>query len=240
MHWRYCSLAPIHWGYLPIFNSNNMPVDGQHPPPPPYLLSKQINLIHGLRIKYWSLSCLQFLPLQLQNFVTDGRAFFNPWIKLTNVDYNKLFPYFHLCTNQMSKICNWQSILPLVTYFNTLRSRPNGCHFADDIIKCIFVNVNVHILIKISLRFVPKGQINNIPALVQIMDWHRPGDKPLSEPMLVNLLAHIWVTRPRSSQSHAHSLKFVLKGSTDNMSETFQIMVWYQTGDKPLFELIMV
>ena len=39
--------------------------------------------------------------------------------------------------------------------------------------------------------------INNIPALVQIMAWRRPGDKPLSEPMMVNLLTHICVTRPQ-------------------------------------------
>ena len=40
------------------------------------------------------------------------------------------------------------------------------------------------ILIKISPKFVPKGLIDNNPALVQIMAWHRTGDKPLSEPML--------------------------------------------------------
>ena len=39
------------------------------------------------------------------------------------------------------------------------------------------------ISIKISLKFVFKGPIDNIPALVQIMAWRRPGDKPLSEPM---------------------------------------------------------
>ena len=39
---------------------------------------------------------------------------------------------------------------------------------------------NIWIPIKISLKFVPKGSINNIPALVQIMAWHRPGDKPVS------------------------------------------------------------
>ena len=69
----------------------------------------------------------------------------------------------------------------------TLRPRQNGRHFADDIFKCIFLNENVSISIKISLMFVPKGPINNIPALVQIMAWRRPGDKPLSEPMMVNL-----------------------------------------------------
>ena len=40
------------------------------------------------------------------------------------------------------------------------------------------------ILIKISLKFVPRGPIDNNLALVQIMAWRRIGDKPLSEPML--------------------------------------------------------
>ena len=53
------------------------------------------------------------------------------------------------------------------------------------------------ISLKISLKFVPKVRINNIPALVQIMAWRRPGDKPLSEPMMVSLLTHICVTRPQ-------------------------------------------
>ena len=56
-----------------------------------------------------------------------------------------------------------------VQLFNTLWLRQNGRHFADDIFKCIFLNENVWILIKISLNFVPKDPINNIPALVQIM-----------------------------------------------------------------------
>ena len=81
--------------------------------------------------------------------------------------------------------------------FNTFRPRQNGRHFADDTFKRIFVNENVRISINISLTFVPKGLINNIPALVQIMAWRRPGDRPLSEPMMVNLLTHICVTRPQ-------------------------------------------
>ena len=80
---------------------------------------------------------------------------------------------------------------------NTLRPRRNEQHFADDIFKRIFFNENVWIPIKISLKFVPKGPINNIPALVQIMAWRRSGDKPLSEPMMVSLPMHICVTRPQ-------------------------------------------
>ena len=81
--------------------------------------------------------------------------------------------------------------------FNTLRPRHNGRHFADDILKCIFLNENARISLKISLKCVPKVRINNIPAMVQIMAWRRPGDKPLSEPMMVSLLTHICVTRPQ-------------------------------------------
>ena len=59
-------------------------------------------------------------------------------------------------------------------------------HFQMYFLECKRIGV----LIKISLKFVAKGPINNIPALVQIMAWRRPGDKPLSEPMLVSLLTH--------------------------------------------------
>ena len=37
---------------------------------------------------------------------------------------------------------------------------------ADNIFKCIFLNEKVWILIKISLKFVPKGLIDNNQALV--------------------------------------------------------------------------
>ena len=82
-------------------------------------------------------------------------------------------------------------------WVNTLRPRQNGRLFADDTFKRIFVSENVWISIKMSLKFVYKGQINNIPALVQIMAWRRPGDKPLSEPMVVRLPTLICVTRPQ-------------------------------------------
>ena len=94
----------------------------------------------------------------------------------------------------------WSQVISLQMQpkpFNTLRPRQNGCHFVDDTFKRIFMNENVRISINISLKFVPKGLINNIPALVQIMAWRREGDKPLSEPMMINLLTHICVTRPQ-------------------------------------------
>ena len=81
--------------------------------------------------------------------------------------------------------------------FNTLRPRLKGRHFADNLLKCIFLYENVWILIKILLNFVPLGPIYNIAALIQIMAWRRPGGKPLSEAMVVTLPRQICVTRPQ-------------------------------------------
>ena len=95
----------------------------------------------------------------------------------------------------------WEDGLPLISLthwvLNTLRPRRKRRHLADAIFKCILLNENVLISIKIPLKCIPKGPINNIPALVQIMAWRRPGDKPLSEPMMVRLPTHICVTRPQ-------------------------------------------
>ena len=71
---------------------------------------------------------------------------------------------------------------------NSSPSGQNGCHFADDSFRCIFVNEKFCILIKISLKFVPEGPIDNNSALVQIMAWRQIGDKSLSEPMLTEFI----------------------------------------------------
>ena len=75
------------------------------------------------------------------------------------------------------------------TALNTLRPIQNGRHFADDTFKRIFLNENVRISIKISLKFVPKGPTNNIPALAQMMAWRRP--------VMVRSPTHICVARPQ-------------------------------------------
>ena len=43
------------------------------------------------------------------------------------------------------------------------------------------------------------------------MAWHGPGDKPLSEPMMVNLLAHICTTRPQWVNLKTSLLKYCVK-----------------------------
>ena len=88
-----------------------------------------------------------------------------------------------LLTQGISSHIHWLSYLFLFLHtFDTLRPRQNGRHFPDDIFKWIFV---------------PRGPINKISALVQIMAWRRPGDKPLSEPMLVFVPTHLCVTWPQ-------------------------------------------
>ena len=56
--------------------------------------------------------------------------------------------------------------------------------FAYSIFSCILLNEKVWISIEISMKFVPECVVDNIRALVQIMVWHRGGDKPLSEVMM--------------------------------------------------------
>ena len=58
---------------------------------------------------------------------------------------------------------------------------------ADDIFKSIF-NESVWISITISLKFVPQGPIDYKSALVQVMAWHRTGEKPLPESMLTEFI----------------------------------------------------
>ena len=99
----------------------------------------------------------------------------------------------HIMAWHLTLVCNF----PSLRNFNILRPRRNKRHFADGIFKSIFLNENARISLKISLKFVPKVRINNILALVQIMAWRRPGDKALSEPMMVSLLTHICVTQPQ-------------------------------------------
>ena len=78
----------------------------------------------------------------------------------------------------------------------------------------------------ISLKFVPKGPINNNPALVQIMAWRRSGDKPLSEPMMVSLLTHICVTRPQWVNSSSMRSCGIYQGQFHRKCTVFLSFIW--------------
>ena len=90
--------------------------------------------------------------------------------------YGSLCQLYHKVTSASS----YEEYIWSKASINTSRPRQNGRHFPDDTFKRIFLNENVRISIKISLKFVPTGPINKIPALIQIMAWRRPVDKPLT------------------------------------------------------------
>ena len=57
--------------------------------------------------------------------------------------------------------CSWD-----ITVLSSFLPGQNDRHFTDDIFRCIFVNEKFCNFIKISLKFVPMGPIDNHPALV--------------------------------------------------------------------------
>ena len=141
-------------------------------------------------------------------------------LAIRDVLFNAIDAYSRVVSSSAAKalLCRMNGFLPLLRistryalsiskinesanirlcFLNTLRLRHNGCHFTDDTFKVFFPYEYWCILIPISLRFVPTGSIDNNPALVQIMAWCRPDDKPLPETMMVNLLTQICSTRPQ-------------------------------------------
>ena len=85
---------------------------------------------------------------------------------------DQIYFWVDLCENLES------NFMCLGQFLNWLRLRQNSRFFADDTFKRIFLNENIRIATRNSLKFVPKGLINKIPALVKS-------------------LTHICVTRPQ-------------------------------------------
>ena len=86
----------------------------------------------------------------------------------------------------LCKVCRClSSVGNSFNYTYHFNSSPTGQivrHFADNIFRCIFMNEKFCILIRISLKFLPKRPIDNKSALVLVMAWRRTCDKPLAEP----------------------------------------------------------
>ena len=72
----------------------------------------------------------------------------------------------------------------MIQWVNTLRPEQFGWQFAKNIFQYIFLNKNWLMLMEILLRFLPYDPINSKSAVVQVMAWHRTGDKPIPEPMM--------------------------------------------------------
>ena len=92
----------------------------------------------------------------------------------------------------------------LLTRVNTLRPRQIRCHFPDNIFQCIPLNVNDCISIKIPLKFIPECSINNIPSLVQIMDWRRHDIIYNNDGLITT---HICFARPQWVNLNANIIK---------------------------------
>ena len=102
-------------------------------------------------------------------------------LRLLNGWIHTEFIVIFICTHISYPIIHWGQ-----DKWTPFRRRHCQMHFLE----------NVWIRIEISLKFVPKGPINNALAMVQIMAWRRPGDKPLCEPMVVvTLPTHICIVR---------------------------------------------
>ena len=82
------------------------------------------------------------------------------------------------------------SMMPLVL---THWGQDKMAAISQTTLRCIFLNENVTISIKISLKLVPKDSINDIPSMIQIMVWRWPSDKPLSEPVMFDY-QHIYAS----------------------------------------------
>ena len=100
-----------------------------------------------------------------------------------------------------------------VKVINTLRLIQNSRHFTDVIFKCLF--------------FVSRGQINNVPVLVQIMASCQPGNMPLSEPMMAILLTHICITQPQwfNSNNYARNIRNTEHGYTQTYGHPADISI---------------
>ena len=95
----------------------------------------------------------------------------------------------HCCARAMS--CN------IGRRFNSSPPRQFGGKIADDIFKRIFFNENDWMSIKISLKFIPEGPIDNKSVLVQVMAWCRQATSHYLNQCWPSFLTHICGTRGR-------------------------------------------
>ena len=113
------------------------------------------------------------------------------WIHLTKASDAEFWCVFYLSLNtRLSKQSRrWWFQTPSSSLWrrcDDIEAETTLQTFPRRYFKCTYLNENVWISLKISLAFVSKLRINNIPALFQIMAWRRPGHKPFSETMVAS------------------------------------------------------
>ena len=117
-------------------------------------------------------------------------------------------------------LCAWLDFQDqMFNRFNTLRPRQ-----MPTIFETMFSNalswMRMHeFRLKFHWRLFPSVELTKcMPALVQIMDWRRLGDKLLSKPMMFTLLTHKSVTRPQWANSTEYILLFPTWYFTDKIT----------------------
>ena len=90
-----------------------------------------------------------------------GKSTGDQWIPLTMGQYSLLWRILRF------------DVSCVVSHYR-LRLRQNKRRFADNSFKCIFLNENIQNLINMSLKSIPKGQINTIAACVTRPEWRCP------------------------------------------------------------------
>ena len=150
---------------------------------------------YGIVMSYNTVKGQHWLKLSLVTYLQPDHYMNQCWLTVNWTLRNKLLLNFDQNERLEIKenvfenvICRMLVISFRPQCFNSSPPGQNGRLFADDIFRCIYTNEKFCILVKISLNLVRKGPNDNNPALVQVMAWHRIGNKPLSEPMLA------WIT----------------------------------------------
>ena len=95
---------------------------------------------------------------------------------------------------------------------NTFKTRQNGRHFPDDIVKCKSSNENIY-FDKYFTAVCSRGPMNDIPALVQIMAWRRPGDNQLSEAITDTGINDLAIAKERETIICAHFMPCIVFGN---------------------------
>ena len=103
------------------------------------------------------------------------------------------FKFTFYTPGPVSKLCEQACGFATQGITNTARLNQNGLSFPENIFKCIFFNESIKLSINIPLKFAPNKQYSSNGS---DNDWHRLGDQPSPQPMVVNLLMHIFTTLP--------------------------------------------
>ena len=146
--------------------------------------SDRLRFITGIPIPAWHYLCCGIYALYNSGSLISVALRAISMVTLTTMyihsirqNLHRIYPHIEFYSVSMIRILfigfllwleQWHCMPKLEVYYgvNILRPRQNGWHFSDDTFKNIFLNENIWISINISLNFVPKGPINNIPTLI--------------------------------------------------------------------------